>query len=161
LAWSEHPEPEATMKNTLCPRWLARAWRSLVRRRPAPRSCRPRLLALEARLAPAGGITDVQPAGGTVQGGGHTTVTWRSTDTSGFVDVLLSTDGGATFGTTLVSDLPDSGQFGWNVPADLSTSQAEVRVVDHADSSSSATSASPFSISEPTVPIISTVAGNG
>lgn len=44
------------------------------------------------------------------------------------VDLLLSTDGGATFPTVIASATPDDGSFTWTVPA-LSTATARVKVV--------------------------------
>jgi agmatine deiminase len=44
------------------------------------------------------------------------------------VDLLLSTDGGATYSTTIASNIADSGTFNWIVP-NVATMQARVRVV--------------------------------
>ena len=110
------------------------------------------------RVTPAPSISNVQPSGGTVQGGGTTSITWNSGGVSGNVDILLSTNGGGTF-TPIASNVPNAGVYAWSVPADLSTSTAEIRVVDHIYASATGTSAATFTISLPTVPIISTVAG--
>ena len=110
------------------------------------------------RVSPAPSIANVQPSGGTVQGGGTTQISWNSTGVSGNVDILLSTDGGSTF-TPIASNVPNAGVYAWSVPADLNTTSAEIRVVDHIDASAAGTSAATFTITQPTVPIISTVAG--
>ena len=115
---------------------------------------------LVERVTPVPAITDVQPSSGTVQGGGTTKITWSSTTLAGGVDILLSTDGGSTF-TPIASNVPNAGVYAWSVPADLSTTTAEIRVVDHNNASVLGTSAGTFSISLPTAPIISTVAGTG
>lgn len=44
------------------------------------------------------------------------------------VDILLSTDGGATFPTVIASQTADDGAFTWTVP-DLYTTQARIRIV--------------------------------
>ncbi|MCU1656006.1 MAG: hypothetical protein JWO57_662 [Pseudonocardiales bacterium] len=41
------------------------------------------------------------------------TLTWTNTGTPGNVDVLLSSDGGATFPTTLAANLPNVAAFSW------------------------------------------------
>jgi agmatine deiminase len=58
-------------------------------------------------------------------------ITWISDDDTNAartVDLLLSTDGGATYPTTIASGQPDSGSYAWTVPG-LSTTTARVRVV--------------------------------
>jgi len=45
------------------------------------------------------------------------------------VDLLLSTDGGATFPTVIASNQPALGSFLWNIPAGLETTQARIKVV--------------------------------
>ena len=104
-------------------------------------------------------ITNVQPSSGSVQGGGSTVITWSSTDFSGGVDILLSTDGGSTFPTTIASNAPNSGVYAWNVPVNIATTTAEIKVEVHSDPSDFATSSGTFTIVQPTTPIISTVAG--
>jgi agmatine deiminase len=47
------------------------------------------------------------------------------------VDVQLSTDGGATYPTTLATGRPALGTFSWTVPAGIDTSAARIRVVAH------------------------------
>ena len=112
------------------------------------------------RITPVASITNVTPASGTVQGGGTTTITWNSTAISGGVDILLSTDGGSTFSTTIATNVGNFGLYAWAVHADLSTTKAEIRVVDHNNASLTATSSATFAISQATAPIISTIAGS-
>ena len=44
------------------------------------------------------------------------------------MDILLSTDGGATWPTTIASATSDTGSFSWTVP-NITTSRAKIRVV--------------------------------
>ena len=114
------------------------------------------------------GFTGVLNIGGvtvstiSVQGGGNVQITWVGATTgNGPVNILLSTNSGSTFPTTLVSNLPNTNQlFSWNVPVDLNTTTAVVRVVDAGNSSNANNSVS-FTISPETTPIISTFAGTG
>ncbi len=77
-------------------------------------------------------------SGGTVTAGTNTTIEWSSDDdyagdaVKGVqnVDILLSTDGGATWPTTIVSAAPDTGTYNWTVN-NLPTTQARIRVVAH------------------------------
>ncbi len=74
--------------------------------------------------------------GGTVTAGNTTTIQWSSDDdfagdaVKGVqnVDILLSTDGGATWPTTIASAVPDTGTYNWTVN-NLPTTQARIRVV--------------------------------
>jgi hypothetical protein len=73
-------------------------------------------------------ITGVQPSGGSVVIGNSATVTW--TNTGGFnrsVIVELSTDGGATFPTTLASNVANTGSLTFTVP-NIPTTQGRIRV---------------------------------
>lgn len=56
-------------------------------------------------------------------------IRWSTDDRQGIinVDLLLSTDAGATFPTVIASALPDTGSYMWTVP-DTGTSNAVVRV---------------------------------
>jgi agmatine/peptidylarginine deiminase len=64
--------------------------------------------------------------------GDNVEITWISDDdlevTS--VDILLSTDGGGSFGTTIVDDTVPDGSYVWTVP-DIATTQARLRIVAH------------------------------
>ena len=104
-------------------------------------------------------LSNVSPSSGTVQGGGEQKITWTSSNVSN-VDILLSTNG-STFGTTIASNVPNTGDYGWSVPNNLATTMAEIEVVDHAAMSVTAQSSGTFTISQPTGPIISTFAGPG
>lgn len=57
-------------------------------------------------------------------------IRWSSDDDLGVVDVdlLLSTNGGATFSEVIAQNIPDSGSHLWVVP-DIATTQARLRVV--------------------------------
>ena len=105
-------------------------------------------------------LSGVSPSGGTVQGGGTTKISWTSSGV-GSVDILLSTDGGGTFPTIIASNVPNTGDYGWSVPANLATTTAEIEVVDHANTTLTAKSAATFTISQPTTAILSIFAGNG
>ncbi|MBL0921496.1 MAG: agmatine deiminase family protein [Phycisphaerales bacterium] len=70
--------------------------------------------------------------GETVDPGDAVQVTWLSDDDNlvASVDLLLSTDGGATFPTTLATGQARLGSFTWNVPLDAAyTDRARIRVV--------------------------------
>ncbi len=72
------------------------------------------------------------PAGGEVlTSASPVTITWSTDDDVSVsnVDILLSTDGGATFPTTIASAVADTGSFVWNVPTGVSTTSAKIRVV--------------------------------
>ena len=70
--------------------------------------------------------------GETVDPGDAVQITWISDDDNlvSSVDLQLSTDGGATFPTTLATGQPRLGSFVWNVPLDAEyTDEARIRVV--------------------------------
>ena len=77
-------------------------------------------------------------------------IEWVSDDDEAVitVDLLLSTDGGATFPTTIATGQAPAGSYGWAVPT-LDTTQARVRAVAHdgAGNTGSDDSASDFTIS--------------
>lgn len=68
--------------------------------------------------------------GETLNPGDLATVRWISDDDVAVsnVDLLLSTDGGATWPTTIAAATADDGEFVWTVP-DVHTTQARIRVV--------------------------------
>ncbi|HEX2093274.1 MAG TPA: IPT/TIG domain-containing protein [Longimicrobiaceae bacterium] len=76
-------------------------------------------------------VTVLSPAGGeTFAPGQQVLVRWQSGDNLGVVShrVLLSTDGGASFGD-LSGDLPGSAQsFPWTIPGGVQTDRARIRV---------------------------------
>jgi len=59
-------------------------------------------------------------------------VNWISDDNIGVtdVDILLSTDGGASFDIVVVEGTADDGSYGWTVP-DVFTTQGRLRIVVH------------------------------
>ncbi len=84
-------------------------------------------------FAPTAYLTS--PIGGeTLTAGSVVDISWVSDDDDATLnaDLLLSTDGGATFPTMIASATPDDRQFAWTVP-NTPTTQARVRVVvrDH------------------------------
>ncbi len=70
--------------------------------------------------------------GQTLAPGSAADVRWISDDDHGVasVDLLLSTDGGASFGTVIASGVQDGWQYTWTVP-NLSTAHARLRIVVH------------------------------
>jgi agmatine/peptidylarginine deiminase len=100
----------------------------------------------------------------TVQAGQQLALQWITDDDAPVaasggvqtVDLLLSTDGGATFPTTIASGQPALGSFNWTVPAGINTSQARIRVVAHdgvGNTGFDDTDAN-FSINDPAVPAV-------
>ena len=92
-------------------------------------------------------IVNVQPSGNSVQTGSTINITW--TNTGGFnrnVTVELSTDGGGTFPTTLVSDFPNTGSLSLTVP-NLPTSQGRIRVRESGFIAPAGVSSANFAIS--------------
>jgi hypothetical protein len=78
-------------------------------------------------------------SGETLTGGQQYTLEWITDDdapvsSSGgvqSVDIMLSTDGGQTFKTTIASGQPALGSFNWTVPSGINTAQARIRVIAH------------------------------
>ncbi|TVQ32239.1 MAG: hypothetical protein EA376_06205 [Phycisphaeraceae bacterium] len=62
--------------------------------------------------------------------GDNVLITWSTDDREGVqnVDLLLSLDGGATYGTTIATAIPDTGAFNWDVP-DIYTARGRIQVV--------------------------------
>ncbi|HVF48264.1 MAG TPA: hypothetical protein VNA17_11920, partial [Pyrinomonadaceae bacterium] len=76
-------------------------------------------------------IANVQPSGSTLTPGANSTVTW--TNAGGFtrnVSIDLSLDGGATFPTTIASNIPNTGSRAFTIP-NVNTSQGRIRVREH------------------------------
>lgn len=93
------------------------------------------------------------PNGGEAWGVGTTqTVSWNHDGVIGNVDILVSSDGGATF-STVAADVPNTGTFAWTVSGSPST-QAIVKVKAH-DFPVDDTSDSVFFLIGPGVTIIS------
>jgi hypothetical protein len=70
------------------------------------------------------------------------------------VTIELSTDGGATFPTTIAANAANTGSYNWTVP-NLLTSQARIRVRETGFASPSATSSANFSINIVTAAAVS------
>jgi agmatine/peptidylarginine deiminase len=71
------------------------------------------------------------PNGGEVfTPGAVVNITWLSDDDVGVsnVDILLSTDGGQTYPTTIAAATADTGSFAWTVPG-ITTNRARIKVV--------------------------------
>lgn len=66
----------------------------------------------------------------TLQPGENADIRWATDDDAGVssIDILLSTDGGATFPTVIAASTADDGQFTWTVPSTYTT-QGRIRVV--------------------------------
>lgn len=84
---------------------------------------------------PAGGVNPTAHLctlrGGEALSAGDTVpIRWISDDDASVsnIDLLLSTDGGATWPTTITAATADDGDFSWTVP-DVNTTQARIRVV--------------------------------
>ncbi len=106
---------------------LAGAIHCIVRIIPAPRGT----------PGPFGGLAPTAylqtPNGGqSLTPGQQFTISWISDDDAAVTtcDLLLSTDGGATFPTTIATGLNPVGSFAWTVP-NVNTATARVRVVAH------------------------------
>jgi hypothetical protein len=106
---------------------LAGAIHCIVRLVPAPRG----LPGVNGGLAPTAYLQT--PNGGQVLTPGQQfTISWISDDDVAVssVDLLLSTDGGATFPTTIATGQVPVGSYLWTVP-NLNTTQARVRALAH------------------------------
>lgn len=78
-------------------------------------------------------VTVTAPRGGEfLQHGSTFPITWTSTDAQGITshEIRLSTDGGLTFPTVIVTGLGGTvHSFDWNVPTGVSTARARIRVI--------------------------------
>lgn len=106
----------------------------------------------------ADSIINVTPSGGAISAASATTIQW--TNTGGFnknVVIELSLDGGSTFAPittpaqpiTGVSNTTTQGSFVWNVPSDLRTTQARIRVREVEFADLSGVSSADFSVVAP------------
>ncbi len=109
----------------------------------------------------ADAITNVQPSGNTIALGSTTAITW--TNQGGFnknVTVELSLDAGATFAPITTPAQPAlgivntgaTGSFAWNVPNNIATTQARVRVREFDFADLTASSAANFTIAVANTP---------
>jgi C1A family cysteine protease len=76
-------------------------------------------------------VTLVSPNGGEVLHFGYAyDIRWTATDNVGVVsiDILLSTDGGATFPDTIATGEPNDGSFTWHAP-DTDCTEARIRII--------------------------------
>jgi hypothetical protein len=76
-------------------------------------------------------VLAVAPNGGEMlQGNSPFTITWTSSDDIGVtgVDIRLSTNGGADFGTIIAGALIDTGSYDWLVP-NLTTTEAAIQII--------------------------------
>ena len=89
---------------------------------------------------------------------------WDATDNVGVtsVDILLSTDGGATYPTTIATGEANDGIYSWQVDV-APTTQARVKVIayDAATNSGEDTSDGNFTISDGTDPVVTVISPNG
>ncbi len=69
--------------------------------------------------------------GETLNGNSTVEIRWISDDDEAVanVDLLLSTDGGNTYPTTIASATADDGSFMWTVPGNVNTGKGRIRVV--------------------------------
>lgn len=88
----------------------------------------PNLLLFSLVTETAEPITAVSPSGGFAYSGQSTVISWTNNgDFNSNVTIELSTDGGSTFPTTVVSNVSNTGSYNWMVP-NVSTTQARIRV---------------------------------
>lgn len=101
-------------------------------------------------------LTVLSPNGGeTLVSGKPATITWDSVPLSGSVTILLSTDSGATFPTTISANAPNVGSFTWNVPADLVSTTARIRIIANSGPARQDTSNADFSIRQQSITVTS------
>ena len=123
--------------------------------------CIVRLVPAHKGLAgPNGGLAPTAylqtPNGGqSLTPGNQFTISWISDDDAivTSVDLQLSTDGGATFPTTIVTGQAPIGSYNWTIP-NVNTAQARVRVIakDAVNNTGSDDSDSNFTIGTPPAP---------
>ncbi|MCC6661787.1 MAG: agmatine deiminase family protein [Phycisphaerales bacterium] len=84
---------------------------------------------------PAGGLAPtsylVNLNGGYATPGTVQEIRWISDDDESVssIDLLLSTDGGQTFPTTIAAGVPDTGSYNWSIPPGVATAHGRVRVL--------------------------------
>lgn len=113
-------------------------------------------------------ITTVAPNSGTVNVASTRNITWTNTESfARNVTIELSTDGGATFPTTIAANQVNTGTFSWNIPnATPLTTQARIRVREVGFSDPAGISAANFAIeaalpTSATVPVFGRIADAG
>jgi len=80
-------------------------------------------------------------------------ITWTSTGTIANVRIELSTDSGATYGTTIIASTTNNGTYGWTTP-NINSATCRVRISDAADGNPSDVSNTNFAIVPSTNPTI-------
>jgi pimeloyl-ACP methyl ester carboxylesterase len=110
-------------------------------------------------------VTVRSPNGGELVKAGRLTIRWSSGDNVGVTshDVLLSTDGGATFPLTLAPALSGNSQsFDWEIPASVVSTQARIRIIarDAAGNTGQDDSNSNFTV-DPIPPSVTVTSPNG
>jgi len=75
-------------------------------------------------------ITVTTPQGGANLGCGNNTITWTSSNTSGFVKIEYYCDGSWTMITSITSD---DGSYTWNIPSGTCCETARIRITDYRD----------------------------
>ncbi len=80
-------------------------------------------------------------------------ITWSSLNLTGTVDILLSTDGGSSFNTTISTNETNDSSYQWSVP-NISTSQGRILIRSSTNPSIRDSSDENFSIVDQTSPIL-------
>jgi len=109
-------------------------------------------------------VTVTQPDGGeTWYVDGFFVINWTATDNVGVtsIDILLSTDGGATYPHTIATGEANDGAYTWQVPA-TPTTQARIKVIayDGVNSGEDVSDAD-FTIADNTDPDVTVISPNG
>jgi hypothetical protein len=117
-------------------------------------------------------VTLLSPGGGEVWDIGSThDITWTATDNIGVttIDILLSTDGGSSYPTTIATGESNDGTYSWTVPSSPTT-EARIKVIayDAATNSGEDVSDADFEIHDPAaglpagadIPPVLVVSGN-
>jgi len=110
------------------------------------------------------------PNGGeSLPGGSGFTITWTASDPDGddtlqHFEITLSTDGGATFNTTINSDIPGTSRtFNWSIPFGINTTTARIRITafDGAGGTAHDDSDANFTITDAGVLVVLTAPNGG
>jgi len=74
-------------------------------------------------------LTLISPNGGEeLDGNGSWEITWGSTGTMDFINILLSTDSGATYPDTIIQATENDGSFTWDPVPNIDTTTARVKI---------------------------------
>ncbi|MCK4413203.1 MAG: T9SS type A sorting domain-containing protein [Candidatus Eisenbacteria sp.] len=120
---------------------------------------------VEAGDTEAPTVTVFDPNGGESWAiGSEQAITWTASDNIGVlsISILLSTDNGASFPTTIATGEPNDGSFTWSVPASPTTN-ARVKVIAYDDAGNPGEDASDddFTIADGTAPTVTVTSPNG